>query len=506
MQRKDHCSAPVPDLLLQEFSDFLTAQIGWCFPKKRWSDLLRGISALAQESDFPDPASCMRRLMRAPLNRAQIESLARHLSVGETYFFRDPGMFQALEQRILPSLIEARRSSGRRLRIWSAGCCSGEEAYSVAILIHRLIPDFADWDVCILGTDIHCGFLKKAVQGVYREWSFRGVPDSVRQRNFVMTAPGSYAIRPSIKQLVRFEYGNLASDVYPALENHANGMDLILCRNVLMYFDLAQARQVIGKLHQCLVEGGWLAVSPSEMSQHLFAEFSLVNFPEAALYRKEERPLSSLVQASRTSLDAPGANPAGGVSWRARDRQGLDHGAAQRAVANERSTASTSDSQGNTPYDRAFAFYQEGAYRRAVDALKDEVCGSPHELALLARAHANLGELAEAANRCEAAIALDKCNPGLRYLQAVILEERGCIEQAKTALKRALYLDQNFVMAHFSLGNLCRRQGKPDEAARHFDQAIDLLHRYPAEVILPESEGLAAARLIEIIRSQEGVT
>lgn len=121
------------------------------------------------------------------------------------------------------------------------------------------------------------------------------------------------------------------------------------------------------------------------------------------------------------------------------------------------------------------------------------------ELTLLARACANQGQLQEAHRWCEAAIYLDKCDPGLRYLQAMILEEQGCAEAAAVSLQRALYLDQDFILAHFALGNLYRRQGRPTEAARHFGNARGLLQNYPAAQILPESGGMAAGRLMEMI-------
>ncbi len=478
----------VPTSLLQEFRDFLVAQVGWCFPEKRWPDLLRSMTALARERDFSGPESCMRSLMQTSLNRGQVEMLARHLSVGETYFFRDPAVFRILEQEVLPALIEARRHTGKRLRIWSAGCCSGEEAYSIAILVAQLLPDPDGWHIHILGTDIHPGFLKKAGQGVYRDWSFRGLPASFRQRNFAGSGSGDHAILPHIKRLVSFDYLNLASDFYPSLDTGANAMDIILCRNVLMYFEPAQIKQVVRKLHHSLVEGGWLIVSSSELNQQLFADFSAVKLGDATLYRKdvEQPPAAPALRAPRVSASGP------------RQARKVDSaGAFDKREAPPGRPA--------TPYLTALAHYEDGAYGKAVALLIAGACRGPLELALLARAHANQGLLEAAGNWCEAAIDADKCHPGLRYLQAVILEEQGSMAAALAALKRALYLDQDFVLAHFALGNLYRRLKKPHEAARHFAYAAQLLQAYQAEDILPESEGMPAGRLVEIIRAREGI-
>jgi chemotaxis protein methyltransferase CheR len=118
------------DQLNMSLSDLLAAQTGLHFPAERWRDLARGIAAAAPAFGMPDAESCARWLLSAPLTRHQIEVLANHLTVGETYFFREKMSFEALEQHILPQLIRM-RASERRLRIWSAGCCTGEEPYSV---------------------------------------------------------------------------------------------------------------------------------------------------------------------------------------------------------------------------------------------------------------------------------------------------------------------------------------------------------------------------------------
>ena len=435
----------------------------------------------------------MRNLMRAPLSRRQVEMMADHFSVGETYFFRDPAVFAALEHTVLPDLIAARRDAGRRLRIWSAGCCTGEEAYSIAILVSRMIPDLDDWNITILGTDINAGFLKKARQGVYRDRSFRGVPSVLKRQYFEAVAADSYAIRPKIKRLVSFDHLNLASGVYPAIESNTNAIDIILCRNVLMYFERDQIIGAVSKLHRALVEGGWLIVSATEAGQHLFSDFSTVQCPDAILYRKEEAR-----KTKRTASLLPFVPLANQPAWAT---QPESDGFEAWLAGQGQSAAPPSDPVAS--YQLALTHYTQGAYEHAVTVLKSGACHGPLELGLLARACANCGQLAEAANWCEAAIAADKCSSGLRYLHAVILEEQGELEQALAALKRALYLDQNFVLAHFTLGNLYRRQGKHGEAARHFGHAVTLLQDCPADAVLPEWEGMAAGRLIEIIRTRE---
>jgi chemotaxis protein methyltransferase CheR len=183
------------------------------FPRERWPDLSRAMAAMAGGDRCYGSLPDFRSLMNGPAVRRSAELLASHLAVGETYFFREPAMFEALEHEVLPPLVASRRSTGKSLRIWSAGCCSGEELYSLAIVLERTIPDLQDWNLTLLGTDIQPQFLHKARHGLYRDWSFRNVPDWIRQRYFSRDEEGNHAIAPALRRRVTFDYLNLITDI-----------------------------------------------------------------------------------------------------------------------------------------------------------------------------------------------------------------------------------------------------------------------------------------------------
>src|SRR5713226_6708028 len=187
-------------LLLSQLSEFVAAQMGLHFPRERWRDLERGIGSAAREFDFKDAQECLQWLISSPLTRSQIGILARHLTVGETYFFREKRSFEVLEEHVLPELFRARGDADLRLRVWSAGCCTGEEPYSIAMLLDRLIPNPEKWSVTILATDINPRFLRKAAEGVYREWSFRDTPAWVRGRYFKRRSDGRFEIKPHLRK------------------------------------------------------------------------------------------------------------------------------------------------------------------------------------------------------------------------------------------------------------------------------------------------------------------
>jgi chemotaxis protein methyltransferase CheR len=243
--------------ILSRCGEFVARHLGLHFPESRRADLERGIRSATVEFGFDDPQACMRWLMSAPLSQSQAEVLASHLTVGETYFFREKRVFEALEHRLLADLIASRSHGERRLRIWSAGCSTGEEPYSVAILLKEMVPDLDRWNVTILGTDINARALGKASDGVYGEWSFRGMAAGPREK-YTRKVGARYALRPDVARMVTFAYHNLVEDAYPSVANNTNAMDVILCCNVLMYFTREVAQRVVDGLRNALVDGGWL--------------------------------------------------------------------------------------------------------------------------------------------------------------------------------------------------------------------------------------------------------
>src|SRR4030081_182852 len=131
-------------------SALIAERMGLHFPLERLTDLQRGLAGAADEMGFDDVAACADWLLSAPLTKAHLQVLASHLTIGETYFFRDKRTLDVLAGRVLPELIQARRGHEQRLRLWSAACCSGEEPYSLAILLHQVLPDLAEWHITIL--------------------------------------------------------------------------------------------------------------------------------------------------------------------------------------------------------------------------------------------------------------------------------------------------------------------------------------------------------------------
>jgi chemotaxis protein methyltransferase CheR len=492
----------ISEELLGQVSAYVAERMGLHFPRERWNDLERGLRRAAPDLGFRDAESYARWLLLSPMTKLQIEILASHLTVGETYFFRDKKSFDLLESRIFPALIQNRRNTGRQLRIWSAGCATGEEAYSIAILLRRLIQDIKEWNIMILATDINPLFLGRAATGVYGEWSFRDVPSWVKERYFQAKGHGKFAILPGIKKSVTFAYHNLAEDPYPSLLNNTNAMDVILCRNVLMYFSRDRQREVVQRLCRCLVEEGLLFVSPTEISAVLCSPLFQAHSQEATVYQKDSLRTTTPAQPELPVRDFQPPMPFAPPAFPRAEKPPVE--AAALPAFTKTAEPEKKMAQQHDPYQEALTFYQRSQYHEAEEKISTLVAGG-HEaapaLALLARIRANLGRIADAREVCAKAIGADKLNPGYHYLLATILQELGLTEESVASFKRAIYLDQNFVLAHFALGTVALQQGKTRESDKHLKNARLALRNYGHDDILPESEGVTAGRMEEIIMS-----
>jgi chemotaxis protein methyltransferase CheR len=277
------------DALYVRFRDLLHSRSGLDYPERKRADLAHGLRLALASSQHSDLATLYDD---AAAGGPSWEIILAQLTIGETYFFRNTPQFAALREHILPELIERRRTM-HHLRIWSAGCATGEEPYSIAMILADLLPKTEFWQVSILATDINPQFLARARDGLYGSWSFRETPEAVRER-FFTPEQNRWRLQPSIRQMVTFARLNLAEPCFPAIFNGTYAQDLILCRNVTIYFDEATTHQLIERFHSTLLPGGWLLVGHAEPQASANQRLELHNFPQTVVYRKRlDAPLFS---------------------------------------------------------------------------------------------------------------------------------------------------------------------------------------------------------------------
>lgn len=425
--------------------------------------------------DAPDAAAYLALLADPVAGKAEWAALEAEVTIGETFFFRYAEQFAALRGTILPDLV-AQRGLGRSLRIWSAGCSTGAEPYSLAILVRELLgADLPSWHVDILGTDISAASLAVARAAEYGRWALRTLPTHERLRYFRpvpgregTTRGGGYALRPDYAGMVRFERHNLLGLV----EGSAGTLgefDLVLCRNVLIYFDAATVTAIVRGLGRRLRPGGWLLIGHAEPNP-AFAEFlHVVNLPGTVAYRRPEDGALALAgraaPAARTSpvWTPPALLPPAPVP------------AVPLVLPVEPAVAATAP--------------EPTAPEAAADG--DGACESLAQI----RALADAGQSALAWRALRDALSATPFDPALRFYEGLVARSLGREAEAERALRGALYLDRDFVMAHYHLGLLLAALGRVADAARALDNAVALAETLPAEATIPEGDGASAGEV-----------
>jgi len=398
-------------------------------------------------------------------------ALEAEITIGETFFFRYAEQFQALRTTILPGLI-AERARERRLRIWSAGCSTGAEPYSIAILVHDLLgAALPDWRVSILGTDISTEALATARAARYGRWALRTLPPEERLRWFLplpagpgALREGGFALRPEYRRMVGFAQGNLLGLIDGSEPIDGTGYDLILCRNVLIYFSYEHVLGIVRALGRHLAPEGWLLLGHAEPNPAFAGWITPVSLPGTVAYRRPD--------AAGTLAD-PFDPPPAFVA----PRDPLD---TPPPIADEPPPPPEPDPLPIPP----------------------EAIGIPAPGDALARIRhlADTGETGEAWRTLREALAVAPTDARLRYYEGLLARSLGREREAERALRGALFLDRDFVMAHFQLGLLLSALDRAAPAARALDNAGRLAQSLAPDTVLPEGDGVTAVEVVETVR------
>jgi chemotaxis protein methyltransferase CheR len=489
----------IPEHHLQELRTMVAMQLGWDFPANRSNDLERGILATAKELGITEtPKAIHSWLAGMSWNKKELDILSSHLTVGETYFFREKAGLDVFKQRIIPEIIRERIGSDQYFRLWCAGCCTGEEPYTLAIILHELIPDIRNWKISILATDINRTFLKKAQTGIYSQWSFRETPQAAKNRYF-STVGKDWEIIPEIKKMVSFSYLNLAEDQYPSTLTNTHNLDVIFCRNVLMYFIPQQIRTTAQRFYQSLSDNGWLITSAVEMHDDYFSDFSGVRCEQGTFYRKVSKTTGI---PNAADLD-PRIRFIPQRSKPVTNRKGKvapSPGYKPIAVKSLEKTGDQLLPDLKTVQDH----FDKGRYQLCIEQSIHLLAVKPlatKALTLLVQSFANMGNLTEARMWGEKLLLQNDITADAYYLVATILMEENEPLKAESTLKRALYLDPQHLLSHFLMGNIVRQLGKNVVAAKHFRNVKDLLAPFQDNEVVPGSEGLTAGRMKSIIET-----
>jgi len=504
---------------VQKISRFVIDHLGFSYSPERESDLIRGFIAACSDLGITTPASCLHSIDNPDIVSSLEEGLIKKLTIGETYFFRDKNLFLLMRDQILPDLIRTRRIEKKYLRIWCAACSTGEEPYSIAMILKYLIPDITSWDISILGTDINPGSLHAAQRGIYSKWSFREQAPVPTDRFVTVSPDGRFQISSEIKNMVRFARLNLITDYYPSIINGTTTMDIILCRNVLMYFSSEMAAFVIDKLNASLVDKGWLFVSPQEISYAQRPGFVQVKRASVFLFQKGKdiqdkkyslsdlkNPSSTLNQKIFTKSfgDIPSASPELKNSKNIIKKPAVTLSRIEKREPIIRvSPPNGAPVPSETiPKEQAIRLIMDGRVSDAEIVLLQyekpdkKIIG---EMEMLARVFADQGDVQRALGWCDRILAADPLNPGAYHLRAVIQQDNGQSSLAIQSLRQALYADPDYIPAHLMLGMIMSILGKTMDAQRHYQVALSILSAMADDTPVDETDGMPAIKVREMI-------
>ena len=278
IEMSNHSFYALRDMIYKRSGIFFTDQEKYVLENR----LLRHI----EEGGFDDFEKYVDFLRHDPLRDKEFSSLFDLVTTKETSFFRDANQLQAFESVVLPPIVkEAEEKGCKKLRIWSAPCSTGEEPYTLAMLLLNKFPKIQDsgWDIEIHGSDISECVLQSARRGEYNDYSIRNVPPPYLDRYFTKNGNGKYNVRPEVRGMVRLSNINLFDNMRVKM---FRGMNIVFCRNMLIYFDEAAKKRVIANIYDSLAPGGYLFIGHAESLFNISRAFKLVNINNILIYQK----------------------------------------------------------------------------------------------------------------------------------------------------------------------------------------------------------------------------
>lgn len=434
---------------------FMTRRIiqftGLAYYDNHLEDLAQSINTRMAQLDIQALSDYATLLDDGEYGRPEFDELVKLLTIGETHFFRHRNLMEALRRDVLPNLIK-HRSKEKHLRIWCAGCSIGAEPYTVAIILRKYLgARIRDWKITILGTDINRDFLAQAAEGRYSAWALRGIDESIRNSCFHYD-DSHWNIKDIYKDDVQFQYHNLATDPTMFASEHGDAFDLILCRNVFIYFDSKLIKQITGRFKESLNDDGYLAIGHSEMNTTHFGDFIRNPHSGVPIFRKGET-------VSHWTRCLPYVN---GV---------------QKITS---PISSTSVNISNSTHRQE---------PRSTDRFADvDRC-------------ANEGELDRAIELCTDVILKNRLDLNAYLRQAMLHQAQGHLDKAAHAARTAIYLDRSSPVAHYLHGAISQQQGRENEAIKSFRRAVDLLDQHDTSTIIDNHSDMTAGDLLRIVQT-----
>lgn len=459
----------------RQFRDLLHRQSGIYLEESKLDSLRISLVTRASRLGYPDLGTYYAALER---DDHEFNELLNLVTINETYFFRFPQQFDALRTQVLPEIMANKGESNRAVRIWSAGCSTGEEPYSISMTLLDLGLDTLGWKPQVLGTDVSTKALARAKTGVYGKRAMMNVSPEVVSRHYEPAAGGEFRVNDRVRTLVDFGYHNLIKEPYPL--SLMGNWDVIFCRNVTIYFRLESTRRVVSNFYDSLNDGGYLFIGHSETLTSINDRFEALDMGGVFLYRKpHDKHVFSFGTALPQRRDAaalPRPERPAAASSRPAARP-----AARAATPAPKKKAAGADVSAE-PIAQARVALVEGRPEEVLEIVEQVLATDPRNAEahlLYAYVHADIGDYDEALNACNRALAINPLLPVARYILGIIHQRQGNTKHAIEELKKTIYIDAEFALAHLNLANIYKAQRKWQAAAKEYDNALKALRKSP---------------------------
>ena len=425
-------------------------------------------------------------LLRTPKGADEMQALLNAVTIQETHFFRNPPQFRALRQHVLPGLVKKAATGDRRLRIWSAGCSTGEEPYSIAMLLRELVPLLDGWDIKVVGTDISTRALDAARAGRYTSRSL-GVADPADVARWFIRDGTDYVVRPEVREVVEFRRHNLVTDPPPFDDEP---IDLILCRNVTIYFSRDTTRKLMASLHGRLIDGGYLFLGHSETLWQINDQFRLVTLGDAFVYRRDGDGSAGVPNAAgeRRSVLPDRRTGDDGTPYGERRVNKTERRSAAWEVLTKPRTLPFPKPKERSAADptRARTAEPQPEPAAAVDAIVE------------VRSQLAQGHYEQVVTLAQELAAMDPLRAEAHYLCGLALANLGRDSDALGHLRKAVYVDPTLGFAHFVLAGALSRLGDTAGASASYRAAAETLGRNVDDKIAAELGGRDVAELVDL--------
>lgn len=497
IQKRKSPDIHMSEQLQDEYISFIHKRVGILINRDH-RELIKAISSACDKYNS-SPEEYLEVLKKADDNSEALSHLVSSITIGETYFFRDKQQIKLLRDVVLPKIIEKKVNLGEKtIRVWSAGCSSGEEIYTFVMLLKDLLPKMDEWQCYFLATDINIDVLKKGISGRYGEWSMRSIPGEYLARYFVKNGP-VYQLHEDIRKRVTFEYVNLNTETYPSIMNGTMSQDLIICRNVLIYFDNDHIKTILERLSKCIVDDGYILLGASDPIAMMNTGIGSVHGYPSLFMKKSSMPAVTAADTVRRAT-----LPFNEKTFQIENLTPVRHAIRQTEIKREEKKSTTTTLQRNIS-DAVNVLMQEEKWAELIGKL--DMCAmtgklTAAQLVAKATALANVGKTTDAIKACEESLQLNKMNKEAYFLYAVTLSEVKRNKEAEAAYRKALYIDPDFLLCRYQFGLFLIHMDRFQEGIKALENTVKSASQFDEAAVVPDSQNLKYKDLITVLKNE----